>query len=692
MDPSTSSYLSVDHISSSSSSSQTSSTVALLDTSYLPDAVGQRKDHTKSLTNSIEDISRVSQGALTPSGSYSADGLGQKLINTASGEAYPPPVLTLKSYSPPIKRGKEVPVIEVAVRFRFGPNREKGEQRIVGEGVGPAFIDRHNKLVANEENKKKLARLSQNMQRLAGKGDPDHQLRISEARNGLCMLAQVEDDKYKYEVLNALEESLRNDPGTPETSENLTTLASNFFDLITGSKSKEQNAGEQTIKRKEFKAESPVIQKKIGAIFDVLLRVLQHHHTRGYIGPIIPEIKAELTKAAIELGKVNDMSIFQGGDYSVDVPLARLQICESAAAGDFKDKLEALESLEYIIKNDPCTSTTAPRLVDFAMNYLKIINRIEFQKEMVEVQLMLVKVYDALIELLLRHYAAENISAITGDHQTEFVKAAKALENFNTNGNIDFKYHIRCALQGSRLLTSNDQNLLNIFKKTFQVVTGLASIVAQEPDAGINRIAATISTIDPKLQHTWYENVLTLRRVSGEAFEKHHRLKEMLQFIHSKITEVKKKNKENRWEFYFTAVDMLKEICLKSNSKPIRIDAFNGADVLHDRKIVHIGGLAALASLNSLEAYREMDKVKRLHRPEKKDPNIRVRQRVVESLAEIIKSAQDDNIKTMAKRILYARLKDEQSGETHPEIIKVLETIIPKQPSSLKKWLKNPNF
>lgn len=597
-----------------------------------------------------QEIAKVASGALLH--------LEEEVID----EDQRMPTITVNSSSPVARRdGRKVMKTSLTVLYRFGQDSEKQKEEIEEEGISKEFIDKYNTLFGDKKQRSKAERFSKNMRKLAGLEPSVNPPDISEARVGLCLLAGLKDENLKMEALTSLEELLLQDPKTPETASNLITFACNFFNLIT---------------KKEFKTESPKTQHKIEEIYDVLLPLLQSHFELGNIGPITPELKSQLTIAAITLGKVNSKTEFEKNEYSIDIPSARLDLCQNAADPDDKSKIEALTSLDYILKHDPCTPETASRLVDLAVNYLALINRAEFQKEVMHVQIKMVEVYDALIELLQRQYINEHIGGITHELKIEFTNASRALESLNTHNDQTFKYHIRCALQGSRRLADDRQALFDYLNRGFQVVAGIVSMGVQEVDAGITRIENEMRKIDFRLKHTWYDNTLILKNLGREAFGDPRLLLEALRFIGMKTPKTikdKGNKEEQRWEFYFTAIDILKNICLKGLTREIRLLAMNGAS--------ESPGLATLASIDTLKEYRDMDKVKRLGRPAKIDPNLLIRQRTVDSLGTVALNAVDDNVRIMAKRILSMRLVDEEN----PKIKEKIKSLLPSHSEAKKK-------
>lgn len=557
------------------------------------------------------------------------------LVSKDSAEDSPPRI-SLSGSSPKLNRNGEIETRQIW-KVTYGSTThadEEDSEEIVQKGVSEEFINTYNTIFGDQSMHLQAEQLTTKMRQLAGLEDSKFPINISQARIGLCMLARLKDERLKSVALDSLLALMLNDPLSDETAENLTTFASNFFKLVT---------------RKEYKLERPPIQSQIGVVYDYLLHILQSQYEFKRLAPITPDLKAQLTNAAIVLGKATEVSDYEGKDYTIDIPLIRLMLCSIAENPDEQTILEALNSLASLLKYDPCTLRTSELMVELATNYLSVIKLDKFEAVTPKVQLKMIAVFDSLILLLNSHFAQGHITAITKELKDNLVRISKTLRTLNTHRNTSFAYHAACALEGARQLEDDRQELFAYLKRGFQVVGGLLAIGLQEVDAGVSRVENEFRQIDIRGFGKWYDSVLMLEKLGKDAYKSSSILNETLHYIGYKTPGKGKKHTVDRWEFFYTGAKVLRDICLNGGTHSIRMTALTGGG----------DNSPGLEKLLNFEINHKGGK-KELKKDSKPNSSVFVREFVIDCLVEIINTSKDNKVIINARSILESRVSEEK--------------------------------
>lgn len=346
--------------------------------------------------------------------------------------------------------------------------------------------------------------------------------------------------------------------------------------------------------------------------------------------------------------------------HKLNIPAARMSLCLLAQLNSYQFKTEALDALLQLILKDEIEDRpgAGDQLMNLALELLNNMNRELFQTELVDVQIRIAKIYNALTELMQRQYAKGIINGLTKELRVQFIATANALQALNTQENTELSFHIKCALEGVYRLKDDRKELIDAIEKIFHTASAIASAATEDVDACTNRLVETFKGIDLHKKSSWYSYVLILHALKKEALNDPNKLA-AIQIM------VRDNKKKLNWKFTYAAMEALNDVCTDGATEQIRRKAFEGIKQLG----LDFPGLASFADCTELDPYHEIfTRLVHFKSPRMKNPNIPLRKRCVEHLIELSKSDTDTLIQHKAKMILDKRLKLEKE----PSILDVL--------------------
>jgi len=196
-------------------------------------------------------------------------------------------------------------------------------------------------------------------------------------------------------------------------------------------------------------------------------------------------------------------------DQRIDIPQARLGLCILAGL-PHPYKMEALDNLYDLLKRDNLEKDSAIQLVSLAIKLMKNMNRELMQTEVVDFQIKIAEVYNALTHLLQYHYAKQHINAITKELKLQLSETAKALQDLNRQENPKLSFYVNCALEGIRNLKDDSKVLFDIFERIYHITAALTSLQMSQAEYGFGELDKVFKDIDPHLKSEWYSGVLLL--------------------------------------------------------------------------------------------------------------------------------------------------------------------------------------
>lgn len=357
----------------------------------------------------------------------------------------------------------------------------------------------------------------------------------------------------------------------------------------------------------------------------------------------------------------------------VDIPAARIGLSILAGLNNQTLKMQALDNLILLLKNDKLEKETSVSLVTLALHLMNKMNRILIQTEIVDVQIKIAEAYSIVAELLQRHYSKKHINGITKELKLELIDTAKALEALNTHEDAKLDFYVSEALEGIRRLIDDRKELFDLIERFYHAGAAMVTFYRYDPASSLQELALIFKELDPSFPNAWYNGILILRDLARQS-------KTDVKKLISLQALVRQKYRSFDWKFSYAALDILHELTLYGKTKQIRKIAFEGIKVLGP----DFPGLISFVNSKDLAKQLDLTPILHFHRPKRKNPNIEIRRAAIENLIHIAKTTHDPSIRKKAKSMLLlrSRIEEEQSIRTQ------ISEMVPNSTQDLVKWLK----
>jgi hypothetical protein len=352
-----------------------------------------------------------------------------------------------------------------------------------------------------------------------------------------------------------------------------------------------------------------------------------------------------------KMRRISGLDPLEPGEH-LNLPSARMGFCILSGLNHPKCKKEALDCLLILLKRDDCTRDSAHMLVSLAVLCMKNMNRELVQAEIIDDQIKIAEVYNAVTELLLRHYTKKHINAITNELKDQLFATANSLKDLNTQGSTRLTFEAKSALQGILRLQDDRKELFEILKTLYHGFGAATSIYMNDGASFLRQIEKVMKRIDFKRFSAWYDCMLIMKDLSKDAYRDLNKLSQ-LQVI------IAEGYKMLNWKFSYAAISILGEIALKGETPAIRKRAFEGAKQLG----LAFPGLASFANSFERKRYVNLTPIVHLKKPHMKNPNVPIRELCAHYLIKVAKESSDPTIQYKAQRILSGRLQLEQDRQ-----------------------------
>jgi hypothetical protein len=208
----------------------------------------------------------------------------------------------------PLLRGRVTPskdlIRDIDPRFIaefFGKVDESGHPYIivyspkeeVEEDVSEDFVKEFNEHYGSASNIEKARRLLDKMKKLGGlTGNQELSSHndIPAARMGLCILAGLNHEEFKFEALDSLMTLLKKDPVTSSSSIQLIPLTIKLM---------------KTLNNELIQSERIESQAKIAEAYNLSVELIQRHYYKKHINAITQDLKVQLVKTTSALKDLN---------------------------------------------------------------------------------------------------------------------------------------------------------------------------------------------------------------------------------------------------------------------------------------------------------------------------------------------------------------------------------------------------
>lgn len=328
-------------------------------------------------------------------------------------------------------------------------------------------------------------------------------------------------------------------------------------------------------------------------------------------------------------------------DEELDIPSARIGLCLLAGLDNQENKMNALNSLLAILKNDTYEKNSSLNLVKLAIKLLRLMDREVIQAVDLEAQNKIAEVYNILTETLHHHYGKRHINAITTELKNQLLLTANSLEKLNRLEDVKLKFNVNCALEGVHRLKDDRQELFELVERISNLAIAATSLYMEDAYEGFKSLKDAFKDINPHLPKSWYNAVLILKSLARGVKDNPNQLTPLLMLIG-------KKHKKLNWKFSYAAQEILFNLALYGENEKVRLRAFTGI-----KKIGHgFPGLAHFASCRELRSYASLKPMIHFKRPQKINPNTRIRNACMEHLIELVQKSTDDSIVQKAKYLL----------------------------------------
>lgn len=205
------------------------------------------------------------------------------------------------------------------------PDKNK---EVEDEDVSEEFVKNFNEHIGPEKKKEEKAkRLIAKMRILGGlnsdPADKEPHINIPAARQGLCILAGLQNNKLKIEALDTLIRLLEKDEVSKESAENLVFLAINLT---------------KKMDRELIQTDTLDVQVKIAKAYGVVAELIQRQYGKKHINAITKELKSQFRNTADNckaLNRLEDIHLAYAVSYALE-GIKRIR-------DDNKELLELLE-------------------------------------------------------------------------------------------------------------------------------------------------------------------------------------------------------------------------------------------------------------------------------------------------------------------------------------------------------------
>lgn len=344
-------------------------------------------------------------------------------------------------------------------------------------------------------------------------------------------------------------------------------------------------------------------------------------------------------------------------DGIVDIPAARMGLCILSGLNDAHFKMQSLNSLLEILRKDPLTPESSDKLVVLSIKLMSTMNRNLIQNETVSMQIKIAEAYNALMELMQRHYAKQHINGMTRELKRQLAETGSALANLNSQEDPLLSFLVKSAQEGIKRLKDDKQELFDAINGIGNVIASGVSFYMEDPLAGFHYLTQAMKKIDLQSTNAWYDGAFALSELSKWALSTKD-----INGVYAIQHFLRDNYRTLNWKFTFSAIRILFDLTKFGLTPEIRHAAFQGV------KQFECPGLGSFADCSFLKKYRSFQPMVHFRSPKIKDPNVLIRKTCASYLIELAKSSPDKSTQERAQRLLAMRYKQEKNEQ----VLKIL--------------------
>lgn len=286
------------------------------------------------------------------------------------------------------------------------------------------------------------------------------------------------------------------------------------------------------------------------------------------------------------------------------------------------------------------------------------MNRNLMQTETVDMQIKIAEVYNALMELIQRHYAKQHINGLTRELKRQLSETATALANLNSQEDPLLSFLVKSSLEGIKRLRDDRQQLFDALNGIGNIIAAGIMVYMGDPSSGLSHISMAMGNIDLSSPNGWYDGAFALSELSKWALST-----DEIGGVYAIQHLVRDNYKTLNWKFTFAAIRVLNDLTMHGKTAQIRKAAFQGI------KQLGCVGLASFVECRFLKKYQSFEPMIHFKRPKTKDPNLLIRKTCIKYLKNLAKSSSEASIREKAERLLSLRHRQEKNTQ----VLRVIE-------------------
>lgn len=411
------------------------------------------------------------------------------------------------------------------------------------------------------------------------------------------------------------------------------------------------------------------------------------------------------------------------GNIAEKIPQARIELCNLASGiKESRKKLQALEAVFTILKNDDYSHESSSRLVELAVQILNLMTLSVVEKMETNIVIKLSEIVQVLAETLDIHSGKRHFIGISEVTKGNLLTAAARMSELNRIENKEIEFNLACAEQLLHRLKSEKQELFVLSKHVCDLILAAGAIYQEDCFEGFQRLESALKITNahmPNHPWDWYNSLIVLKYLTYEVSEKGVRYQNKLRALNTQdtkttdrviikidpifyersisakekaekkirklrikldpsakkhpdskmiriLTLIKKchKSLSSDWKFAWASAKILYELVLTGATPEIKMQALMGITLekqgKHEIKRKYLPGLAYFVGCTDLRSeYEIWGQLKHLATPRKVPINNLIRMASLEYLVNLLNKG-DKVIVDQVKAILNMRMHREE--------------------------------
>lgn len=296
--------------------------------------------------------------------------------------------------------------------------------------------------------------------------------------------------------------------------------------------------------------------------------------TRDWILNEFNKKPAEQDDNLVHLRKFMNHAKLKGGfiesdGSSVNLPLARTEFALLALTANEEIKVEALDHLVVMLKNNPIDARAFHNLMVLERNCREYMRPEVIQEENQYVQIKMVRAYALILEAMVNHVYKGNAGAITARRKEDIWTTTEGIKALNRKGNTILEMLVRRSIEAAKRLKSDESTLWQIIKRSKNFLSALLLIKSEDYMGSLDQLHAAFHHI--AIKSGWYDGMLEMKNLREQAKEDPIVLSILQELIQRTCLD-----ENNNWELIASAIDVLTEIAIFGKTDKIRLSALIG--------------------------------------------------------------------------------------------------------------------